>query len=160
MPPGHLDFAREYIDWCLGNSPFVAAQTRSLFGIDGLSWREGSRFWGADALVKSQEAAPNGLMRHHFTNNFELCLLMEMYYQATGDEGFLRERFFPALRGVLEFFRQYAKEGPDGRMHLSPASAVETWSQMVDPQPEVCGLRHFPAQGQSPGRSASRSPQR
>ena len=141
LAAGHCDFVREYIDWYLGNSDFVRDQTKSLFGVDGLAWRETQSFWGADTA--SSLAEPNGMMHHHFTNNLEFCLLMELYYRATGDEVFLREQFFPALRGVLEFFRRYATSGSDGLLHLQPAGAVEIWPQMIDPQSEICGLHHF-----------------
>jgi hypothetical protein len=141
LAAGHVEFVREYIDWYLSNQVFVRAQTRSLFGIDGLTWRETQSFWGADTA--SSLAEPNEVMHHHFTNNLELCLLMEAYYRITGDEVFLRDSFYPALRGILEFFRQYAKVGADGRYHLAPAGAAEVWPQMIDTQSEVCGLHYF-----------------
>ncbi len=141
LAAGHVEFVREYIDWYLSNRVFVRAQTRSLFGIDGLTWRETQSFWGADTA--SSLAEPNDVMHHHFTNNLELCLLMEAYYRSTGDEVFLRDSFYPALRGILEFFRQYAKMGADGRYHLAPAGAAEVWPQMIDTQSEVCGLHYF-----------------
>ncbi|MEI6424416.1 MAG: DUF5703 domain-containing protein, partial [Lentisphaerota bacterium] len=86
LAAGHLDFVREYIDWYLDNLPFVAAQTKSLFGIDGLAWPETQSFWGGGG---------QGGLDCHFTNNLEICLLMDLYYEASGDEGFLREHFYP-----------------------------------------------------------------
>jgi hypothetical protein len=141
LAAGHYAFVRQYIDWYLGNQAFVAAQTRALFGIDGLAWRETQSCWGADTA--SSLAEPNEVMHYHFTNNLEFCLLMELYYRATGDEEFLRDRFYPVLCGILEFFRQFATPGDDGRLHLQPAGAIEVWPQMIDPQSEICGLHHF-----------------
>jgi hypothetical protein len=140
LAAGHFAFVREYIDWYLGNQPFARAQTRATFGIDALTWAEVQSFWGFGLSIT---AGTDMMMVNHFTNNLEFCLIMEGYYRATGDEAFLRDDFYPALRGVLEFFRHYAKEGDDGRLHIEPAAAVETWVELRDPQSEVCGLHHF-----------------
>jgi hypothetical protein len=68
---------------------------------------------------------------------------MEWYWRASGDEAFGREQFYPFLKEILAFFMSYAKKGDDGRYHLAPVNALETWWQAQDDMADICGLHHF-----------------
>ena len=51
-----------------------------------------------------------------------LCQHLWWHYQFTGDEGFLRERAYPLLRGACLFWLDHLTEDPDTRWLISPLS--------------------------------------
>lgn len=123
-----LDFFRFHFDML----PFIRLQAKALFGIEAPSFRETYHFWG-----------PGDAKRANFCNNLELCLLMEWYVLATGDEAFLRERLYPLLAEIMAFFLAYATRGEDGRWHITPADAIEVWPNVKDPMPDLAGLHYL-----------------
>ncbi|MBI4026023.1 MAG: hypothetical protein HY360_13640 [Verrucomicrobia bacterium] len=137
LAAGHWEFMRAFFRLYFGAKDFVRAQTKSLFGIDALCYREGMTVWGCDPAPR------NGHTHFYLSGNLECCLLMEWYWRASGDESFLRNEFYPFLKEILEFYMSYAKKGDDGKYHLAPVNALETWWQAVDDLPDLCGLHYF-----------------
>ncbi|MCX5662719.1 MAG: hypothetical protein NTW19_23815 [Planctomycetota bacterium] len=123
-----LDFFKFHFDML----PFIRLQSKALFEIDAPSFRETYHFWG-----------PGDAKRANFCNNLELCLLMEWYVLATGDEAFLRDKLYPLLAEIMGFFLAYATKGEDGRWHLAPADAIEVWPNVKDTMPDLAGLHYL-----------------
>ncbi|MFH1970155.1 MAG: DUF5703 domain-containing protein, partial [Verrucomicrobiota bacterium] len=144
---GRWQFITEFFDLYFKTSDFVRRQTKKLFGLDGLIFREGFTIWGACVGINLREQdekkRKNIFVSNYFSGNLELCLLMEWYYLASGDGKFLKEIFYPLLREILAAYRQYARKGADNKYHLEPDNAAETWSSVRDSMPDICGLRHF-----------------
>ncbi|MCX6620537.1 MAG: hypothetical protein NTY38_05580, partial [Acidobacteria bacterium] len=59
----------------------------------------------------------------------------------TGDERFLRDEAYPVLKGVSEFTAGLMRKGDDGRFHLDPANALETWWLVRDPADTLAGIQ-------------------
>jgi hypothetical protein len=134
---GHWRFIREYFQLYLDARNFVRAQTRSLLGRSGLCFREAFSLWGCDVSPN------NGHSHYYFSGSLECCLLMQWYVQASGDDDFLRDGLYPLLKEILAFYMDYATRSDDGRWHIAPANALETWWQVRDPMPDLCGLHHM-----------------
>lgn len=143
LASGHWEHMRSFFRMYFQAEKFVRAQTRSIFQIDGLCYRETQTFWGLDVNTDLPAKTITPVTHYYFSSNLECCLLMEWYYQASGDGRFLREEFYPFLKGVLAFYLGYAKRGGDGIYHLSPVSSLETWLDVEDDLPNICGLHHF-----------------
>lgn len=143
LASGHWEFMRDFFRLYFDAGPFVRAQTRNLFQIDALCYRETQTFWGMDVGANLQTQQFNPVTHRYFSGNTECCLLMDWYYRASGDETFLREEFYPFLSEILEFYRQYATRSSDGVYHLSPVSSLETWLDVRDDMPNLCGLHYF-----------------
>ncbi|MGE5530525.1 MAG: glycosyl hydrolase family 95 catalytic domain-containing protein, partial [Bacteroidota bacterium] len=62
-------------------------------------------------------------------------------YEYTGDEQWLREYAYPLLKGSLDFYLSYAKKGADGKYHLDPADAQESYWLVKDPAQDLAALR-------------------
>lgn len=140
---GHADLARGFFDLYRNAKTFVRAQTRSLFDLDGLCFREVQTLWGLDTGTNFESGSTNSLTHLYFSGNLELCLLMEWYVRATGDEEFLRGELVPCLKEVIAFYRGYARRDENGVFHFEPVNALETWTGVRDAQPDLCGLHHF-----------------
>ena len=143
LATGHWEWMREFFRMYLDSARYTRALTRSLFGIDAVSFREAQSFWGwtPDADMDRNWFEQS----HHFSfdNNLELCLLMDWYYQASGDEAFLREQAYPLMKEMIAFYLAYAKKEADGCYHLAPANALEVWPDAKDPMTDIAGLRRI-----------------
>ncbi len=51
------------------------------------------------------------------------------------------ERLLPVANAVLRFFDCHYRTGPDGKLVMHPAQALETWWDCTNPMPEIAGLR-------------------
>ena len=64
------------------------------------------------------------------------------YCEATGDEAFLRETVLPLADGVITFYDQHWKRDEKGKIRMDPACALESGHEVVNPLPEIAGLRY------------------
>lgn len=81
--------------------------------VDG-GWRDGK--W----LISDKNAGPFGHVNHIFSRGAKIAYQYWMRYEYTRDENWLRERAYPMLKGMAEFYRNYphVKKGPDGKYHI------------------------------------------
>ncbi len=158
-----LDMAGGLFRYYSAMVPFLTAQTQKMWGIRGLWIPETVSPWGhaEDWLLKDDgrvtqghferwdpEAGPYGRFEKFnpyigflFTAGLEISQHYLTYYRYSGDETFLREEAYPVLRGVCEFLSGLLREGEDGRYHLDPANALETWWMVRDPADTLDGIR-------------------
>ena len=145
-------------------TPYLRAQTRRMWHLPGLWIPETVTPWGhAEDLVLEThgeptaldhfskwdpEAGPYGRFERYnpyvaflFTAGLEVCWHYLTYARYSGDEGFLREQAYPVIRGVAAFVTSLLREGDDGRYHLEPANALETWWMVRDPTDTMDGMR-------------------
>lgn len=143
LATGHWEWMRGFFQMYFDALPFVKAQTRSIFGIDAPSFRETQTFWGCSPDTNLVDQKFNAGVHNNFSNNLEVCLLMDWYCRASGEERFLSNDFYPFLRQIVSFFQQYAKKGDDGHWHIAPSNAIEVWPDAKDPMPDIAGLRYL-----------------
>jgi len=142
--------------------PYLLEQTKRMWGVDGLWIPETALPWGhaEDFVLKDTgqalaghflpwepETAPygkferyNGYVGFLFTAGLEICHHYLTYYRYSGDERFLREEAYPMIRDVCRFISGLLRKGPDGRWHLDPANALETWWMVRDPADTLAGI--------------------
>jgi hypothetical protein len=139
---GHGHFAKEILRFYLEAAPLARQQTRSRFGIDAILFTEVITFWGVHPGLTRKEAL-EGSQTNNFSNNLEICLLMDWYRKFSGDEKFFQEECYPFIKGVMDFFLFWAKRGDDGCWHITPSNALETFVDMIDPAPDLAGLHYL-----------------
>lgn len=129
--------------------PFAKARTQTYFGHDGAFFPETMYFWGGYADDnygwnrdgKAVSVIDNRYIRWHWEGQLELLAMMIDYVAYTRDEGFVRDTLVPLAAAILTFFDRHFPRGADGKLHMEPAQALETWQDTVDPLPELAGLR-------------------
>ncbi len=144
--------------------PYLRAQTATMWGIPGLWIPETVSPWGhaEDLILKDDgrgaasghyfrwnpETAPYGKFELYnpyvsflFTAGLEICQHYLTYYRYSGDEAFLRDEAYPVIRGVCEFVGGLLRKEADGKYHLDPANALETWWMIRDPADTLDGVR-------------------
>jgi len=159
-----LEIARGLADRYSRMVPYLLEQTRMMWGIPGLWIPETVSPWGhaEDWVLKDDgrgaagdhfqrwdpKTAPHGRFELYnpyvgflFTAGLEICHHYLTYYRYSGDEAFARDQAYPVVRGVCEFVAGLMRKGPDGRYHLDPANALETWWLVRDPSDTLDGVR-------------------
>lgn len=129
--------------------PLFEFRTRRYFGHGGAFIPECIYFWG-DVFSATYGWTPFELRedklqenRYHkwlWVTGLELVWLLLDYWEHTEDHAFLRAKVLPTADKVLRFFDEHYPVGPDGKMYMYPAQALETWWDCVNPMPEVAGL--------------------
>ena len=143
LASGHWDFMPAFFQMYFDALPFVVEQTKAIFGIAAPAYCETQSFWGWSPDTDLTTGRTNRGVHHNFSNNLEVCLLMDWYWRASGNDTFLRTKFYPFLKEIIRFFRAYARLGEDGRYHIAPSNALEVWPDAKDPMPDIAGLRYL-----------------
>ena len=159
-----LEMARGFCDFYSAMTPYLKAQTERLWGRTGLFIPETVAPWGHAEDWVMQKDPPQGLRRcqqpwepdtasygkfHHynpyigflFTAGLEVCQHFLTYARYSGDDVFLHEQAYPIIRDVCGFVTSLLQKEQDGRYHLAPANALETWWMARDPADTLDGLR-------------------
>jgi len=159
-----LDMARGLTRHYSAMTPYLQEQTRKMWALPGLWIPETVLPWGhaEDFVLKDdgRGAAGNHFVRRAadkvpygrfelynpyigflFTAGLEICQHYLVYYRYSGDDEFLRRDAYPVLRGVCEFLAGLLRKEADGRYHLEPANALETWWMVRDPADTMAGIR-------------------
>ena len=143
--------------------PYLSEQTKRMWAVDGIWIPETVLPWGhaEDFVLKASgdtragyflpwdpETAPygkfqryNGYVGFLFTAGLEVCQHYLVYYRYSGDERFLREEAYPMIRDVCQFVSGLLRKKADGRWHLEPANALETWWMVRDPADTLAGIQ-------------------
>ena len=129
--------------------PLFQFRTRRYLDHDGAYIPECIYFWGdvftetygwQPANERKDKLQASGWHKWEWVSGLELVGLLLDYYEHTGDARFLRDTALPAAREILAFFDQHYKTGPNGKLFMHPAQALETWWDCVNPMPELAGL--------------------
>lgn len=141
-----LALFRMYVDDLM---PLFQFRTQKYFGHGGAFIPECIYFWG-DVFPATYGWTPFELRedklqesRWHkweWVSGLELVWLLLDYWEHTQDTAFLRTKVLPTAEAILRFFDEHYGDGPDGKMRLYPAQALETWWDCENPMPEVAGL--------------------
>jgi hypothetical protein len=159
-----LDVARGLTRHYSAMQPYLREQTKMMWGLPGLWVPETVLPWGhaEDFVLKDDGRGPAG--NHYqrrdparipcgrfelfnpyigflFTAGLEVCHHYLQYYRYSGDEVFLRQEAYLMLRGVCEFLASLLRQESDGRYHLDPANALETWWLVRDPADTLAGIQ-------------------
>jgi hypothetical protein len=129
--------------------PFAKARTQVYFGHAGAFFPETMYFWGAyatdnygwDRTNKPVSHVDNPYIRWYFSGGLELCALLLDFYAFTADDAFARAFLLPIAEAVVDFYDQHYRRNEQGQMVFKPAQALETWQSVVNPLPEIAGLR-------------------
>jgi len=157
-----LEMARLLPDTFSSRIAYLERQTNEVWGVEGIWVPECYLPWGHtnDVVLKDDgrdlswlwfrrdpAKVPYGrfeLYNNHtgliFTSGLEISHHYLTYYRYSNDEEFLRDQAYPFIRGVCEFISNIVKKEEDGRYHLDPANALETWWSIRDPADALDGI--------------------
>jgi len=143
LAQGWNEPVRKFIDFYASKRELFNARAKHYYNARGVYFQEtvnlaglpgmGDFGWGAKEYSE-------GYTRNIWQQALELTVLMQDYYEHTGDEKFLKDTLIPWANDALAFY-DTRFEKKDGRIRIEPTHAVETyWTGVVDDMPSVAGL--------------------
>ena len=149
MPAGDFEMTRPLFAMYLDALPLARERTRRYFGHEGAYFPETMTFWGAYANCNygwNREAKPvshidNPYIRYYYSGNLELLSLALEYFFHTGDKQFLNQTLLPLADAVIIFYDRHFPRDEFGKLLLKPAQSLETYPDVVNPLPDIAGLR-------------------
>jgi hypothetical protein len=126
--------------------PLLKERARRYFGHDGVHFSETTHIWGLNRDTDFGKDNPafyptSVYMKYNWDCGLELSTMLLAYYQHTQDQAFVGETLLPIADQVVTFYEQHYKRDKDGKLHISPSQALETWHTAEDPTPVVAGMR-------------------
>lgn len=126
-------------------------RTQIYYGHDGVFFPETLTFWGTyansnygwDRKGKHISHVDNTYIRYYWQCGIELVCMMLEYYFHTLDELFVQDTLLPLANEVILFNSSHYSKGEDGKVIFKPASSLETWQNVVNPLPEIAGLKYI-----------------
>jgi hypothetical protein len=112
------------------------------------NWWESGRMIDGVWTPQQRPEAPFGAVTHIFSRSAKIAYMFWQRYEYTHDEAWLRERAYPMLRGVAEFYRNFPNtlKGDDGKYHIHHVNSNESVRDARDTDEEIAGMRGiFPA---------------
>ncbi len=106
------------------------------------SWVDGRYVWA------DRGAGPFGPVSHIFATGAKLAYLYWQRYEYTLDRAWLKDRAYPMIKGVAEFYRNFPnlQKGADGKYHILHVNSNEPVWDARDTDEEIAAMRGiFPA---------------
>jgi hypothetical protein len=149
LASGDLDTMRPLFRMYLDALPLSLARTEAYFGHGGAFFPETMWFWGTyatenygwDRAGKPISQCDNTYIRWYWCGGLELSAMMLDYYAFTGDQAFARETLLPIAAAVADFYDKHYPRDDQGKLLMKPAQSLETWQNVVNPTPDIAGLR-------------------
>jgi hypothetical protein len=85
---------------------------------------------------------PFGPVTHTFGRSAKIAYQYWLRYEYSGDQTWLRDRAYPIIRGIAEFYRNFPnlKKEADGRFHIHHVNSNESVWGATDTDEEISGM--------------------
>ena len=131
--------------------PLAEQRTRVWYGHEGAFFAETMTFWGTylphnygwERVGRPVGEVDNQYIRRYWTSGLELVALVWGAWEHTDDEMRRDRDLVPLARAVLRFFARHYGDDDQGKLHIAPAQALETWWEAENPLPEIAGLHYL-----------------
>jgi hypothetical protein len=131
----HLELCRGLQRLYLNTLPAHRKLAKELFGKRGLQVEE------TMAITGEGDKRGNPYTMLYLSTGLECALQLYQQGVCARDEKLLRDEVLPFMQEAVEFSMDYATLGPDGRYHISPDDARETYWRVQDGMNDISALR-------------------
>jgi hypothetical protein len=106
------------------------------------NWKDKGKWVEGRWIEHDKGCGPFGQVSHIFSSQAKIAHLYWQHYEHTQDLSFLRERAYPMLKGVAEFYRHFPnlRKETDGRYHIHEVNNHEPVWGARDTQEEMSGM--------------------
>lgn len=148
LASGDFDLMKPFFKMYLDALPLALLRTKLYYGHDGAYFPETVNFWGTyanDNYGWNREGREPGdveniYIRHYVQGGLELLFLFLKYGAFSQDKAFMEMYVQPLAKAILDFYDQHYSRDANGKLRIEPASALETWSEAVNPLADIAGL--------------------
>lgn len=149
IPAGDWEMMLPLFRMYLDALPLAKERTRLYFRHEGAYFPETITFWGTYANCnygwnregKAVSHIDNLYIRYYYSCNLELLSLALEYFFHTGDKRFLESTLLPLADAFIAFYDHHFARDKEGKLLLKPAQSLETYPEVVNPLPDIAGLR-------------------
>ena len=150
LSSGDFDLMHPFFKMFADALPIAKFRTRKYHGHDGAFYPEVICFWGAFSgspfgwypTKKNFKKTDWKRFSLYMQGGIELCAMMLDYFEHTQDRDFAIKTMLPLVEEIITFYDQHWERDTEGRIRFDPACGLESWTEAVNPMPEVAGL-HF-----------------
>lgn len=106
------------------------------------NWMGGGKYVDGIWQPTERGGGPYGPVTHIFSRGAKIAYTYWQRYEYTLDKTWLRDRAYPMLKGVAEFYRNYPniKKGEDGKYHIHHVNSNESVQGGRDPDEEIASI--------------------
>ncbi len=106
------------------------------------NWMSGGKYVDGVWQPTERGGGPYGPVTHIFSRGAKIAYTYWQRYEYTLDKTWLRDRAYPMLKGVAEFYRNYPniKKGEDGKYHIHHVNSNESVQGGRDPDEEISSI--------------------
>lgn len=106
------------------------------------NWIGGGRWHDGLWPPTDRPEAPSGPGTHIFSRGAKIAYQFWMRYEYTIDKAWLRDRAYPMLKGVAEFYRNFpnVRKGEDGKYHIYNVNSNESVRGACDTDEEIASM--------------------
>jgi hypothetical protein len=107
------------------------------------NWKAGGKWKHGQWHYTDKGAGPYAQVNHIFSRSAKIAYKYWLRYEYTKDKQWLRNRGYPIIKGVAEFYRNYpnVKKGPDGKYHIHNVNSNEPVWGGQDTDEEISAMR-------------------
>jgi trehalose/maltose hydrolase-like predicted phosphorylase len=136
----HPEFARSMLDYRHARLE-GARQNAILRGVtEGLPWQTEVAYFPWESARTGQEATPRWFVAaDEIHNNACIALAFWQFGELHGDAAFWRDRAWPVLRGIADFYCARGERDADGSWHLRGVTGADEYAEDEDDFPYVNG---------------------
>jgi len=106
------------------------------------NWKAKGHWENGEWIYQPKMNGPYGEVIHIFSSGAKIAYLYWLRYEYTLDKEWLRDRAYPMLKGIAEFYRNYpnVRKGPDGKYHIHNVNNHEPIKGAQDTMEEVAAM--------------------
>lgn len=106
------------------------------------NWIGGGRWENGRWVYTERGSGPYGPVTHIFSRGAKYAYQFWLRYEYTGDEQWLRDRAYPVLKAVAEFYRNFpnVKKEADGKYHIHYVNSNEGVWGATDTDEEISSM--------------------
>lgn len=104
------------------------------------TYDNGDYGWGYRREGEPGEPTVNKFIRFLYSGSLELLAMMLDYYNYTKDEGFLKNELTIMSKEILLWWEKHWPRNENGKLHMYPSYACESFWNCTNPTPDVAGL--------------------
>ena len=107
------------------------------------NWKESGKWEHGQWHFTDKGAGPYAQVNHIFSRGAKIAYQYWLRYEYTQDKQWLRDRAYPMLKGVAEFYRNYpnVKKEADGKYHIHNVNSNEPVWGGQDTDEEISAMR-------------------
>jgi hypothetical protein len=150
LASGDYDLMLPFFRMYLNARVLAERRTEIYFKHQGVFFPELMYFWGSypnNSYGWHREGKPASFvesthLRHYFSSSLELLAMLTEYARYREDKQFARMSIAPMAEGIIEFYDEHYERDANGKLRIAPAQALDTWHDVVNPLPEIAGLKY------------------